>query len=260
MQDLTVAFVQSDIVWENKQANFNDLEQKFKQINSSIDIIVLPEMFQTGFSFKTYLLAEDWHNSETLLWLKKQAKNLNSAICASFMVQDEAKFYNRLVWVQADDKVYHYDKRHLFSMSDEPKHFNSGSNKLMIDFKGWRICPMVCYDLRFPVWIRNTELYDLLIFVANWPQKRSMHWEKLLQARSIENQCYTLGVNRVGNDGNGFYHDGRSQLVNPLGEPMIHIVDENGIYIQKINMKILKDIREKMPFLKDMDSFDLSIS
>ncbi|MFY0671879.1 MAG: amidohydrolase [Bacteroidia bacterium] len=256
MQDLNVAGIQFDIEWKNKASNFEFLEKEIEKI-SDADLIVLPEMFQTGFCFDVEELAEDLSNSETLKWLRNQAKKSNAALIASFMAKEKGKVYNRLVFVEPSGDLLTYDKRHLFSMSQEPEHFSAGSQKLIFEYKGWKICPMVCYDLRFPVWIRNKETYDLLVFIANWPERRSMHWQKLLQARAIENQCYVIGVNRVGEDGTGVYHDGRSAIIDALGEPIESAIHKPSIINVSLQKRHLSTIREKMPFLKDADDFEL---
>jgi len=255
MQNLKVAGIQFNINWKNKEKNFEYLNKELEKLKE-VDLVVLPEMFQTGFCFDLSL-AEDFANSETILWLKEWAKRLNTNIIASLMIKEDLAIYNRLVVAFENGEIETYDKRHLFSMSDEPKHFSAGKKKLIVDINGWRICPMVCYDLRFPVWIRNTENYDVLVFVANWPQKRSTHWEKLLEARSIENQCFTIGVNRVGDDGNATYHDGKSAIINPLGEKIEQIIDSEGILYAELQKVDLDEIRLKMPFLKDADNFEI---
>lgn len=258
MQDLKVVGIQFDIEWKSKAANFKYLESEIEKI-SDADLIVLPEMFQTGFCFDVEELAEDFEQSETFIWLKLQAQKSNAAIIASFMAKEDEKVFNRLVFMQPNGEFDTYDKRHLFSMSQEPKHFKAGHQKLIVEYKGWKICPMVCYDLRFPVWIRNKERYDLLVFIANWPERRSMHWDKLLQARAIENQCYVMGINRVGDDGIGIYHDGRSAIIDALGEPLESAIHDSSILNAQLQKRHLSTVREKMPFLKDADDFELKI-
>ncbi len=258
MQDLKVAGIQFNIFWKDKKANFKFLETELDKIND-VDLIVLPEMFQTGFCFDVDELAEEFETSNTLQWLTFQAHKKQAAIIGSFMVRFENKVYNRLVFMQPNGEFETYDKRHLFSMSAEPEHFAQGNKKLIVEYKGWKICPMVCYDLRFPVWIRNKENYDLLVFVANWPERRSMHWEKLLQARAIENQCFVIGINRVGNDGADVYHDGRSAIINALGEPFVSAVNSENTLEAVLQKRHLSIIREKMPFLKDADDFELKV-
>lgn len=255
MQALRVAGIQYDIVWKDKEANYRRIEKEL--LGLEVDVVVLPEMFQTGFCFEKELLAENLNDSPTLHWMQNQSERLQAVVTGSFIVREGEKYYNRLVWMCPDGTYQHYDKRHLFSMSEEPNHFSGGSQKLVVEWKGWKICPMVCYDLRFPVWIRNVEHYDLLLFVANWPQRRSMHWEKLLQARAIENQCFVVGVNRYGADGNGTHHDGRSAIINPLGEVLEEAVDAPKTLLQTLQYEDLTKTRRYMPFLKDADPFTL---
>ncbi|MGB0430485.1 MAG: amidohydrolase [Bacteroidia bacterium] len=258
MQNLKIAGIQFNISWKDKKTNYSYLENEISRVFDA-DIIVLPEMFQTGFCFDVDQLAEEFENSRTLIWLKEQAQNSGSALLGSFMAKEGDNVYNRLVFMQPNGSFDFYDKRHLFSMSAEPEYFTAGKRKLLINYKGWKICPMVCYDLRFPVWMRNKEQYDLLIFIANWPQRRSMHWEKLLQARAIENQCYVTGINRVGDDGNGVYHDGRSAIINALGEPITMAINQEETLQATLQKRHLSTIREKMPFLNDADDFKLKI-
>lgn len=255
MQDLSVAVVQPNIFWENKAKNFDQYTQLLSDTHDA-DLIVLPEMFQTGFCFNEKL-AERLADSETLKWMAELANSKNSVITGSFMVEDDGKVFNRLVWMKPDGEYETYDKRHLFSMSDEPKHFSAGDTRLFIELKGWKICPMICYDLRFPVWIRNTEFYDLVLFVANWPERRSQHWATLLQARAIENQCFVIGANRVGNDGNDIYHDGRSAIINPMGQELESNLHDQVVLSSTLQYEEITKIRRYMPFLKDADRFEL---
>jgi len=256
MQDLKIAGIQHDIVWKDKEANFDALSKILKGLD--VDLVVLPEMFQTGFCFEKEELAEHMSDSKTLKWLEAMASELQAVVTGSFIAVEDGQFYNRLAWMRPDGTYETYDKRHLFSMSDEPNHFTAGATKLIVDVNGWKVCPMICYDLRFPVWVRNSEYYDALIFVANWPQRRSMHWEKLLQARAIENQCYAIGVNRCGYDGNNIYHDGKSAIITPMGEVAQHIENEAGVLLQTIEASEIKKTRRYMPFLRDADAFELS--
>lgn len=255
MQDLKVSVVQPNILWENKSGNFEQYAELLKD-TQDVDLIVLPEMFQTGFCFNRNL-AERLAESETLQWMAELAQGKNSVITGSFIVEDDGKVFNRLVWMKPSGKFETYDKRHLFSMSDEPKHFSAGDTRLFTEWKGWKICPMICYDLRFPVWIRNTEFYDLLLFVANWPERRSQHWATLLKARAIENQCFVIGANRVGNDGNDIYHDGRSAIINPMGEELEGNLHDQVVLHTTLKYDEITKTRRYMPFLKDADRFEL---
>lgn len=256
MSDLRIFGLQYDIVWKDKKANFKKIEALESKIEEA-DIVVLPEMFQTGFCFDSQELSEDFDNSYTIKWLHEQAAKTNAVWVGSAMINEGDKVYNRLIWMPPNGDFLTYDKRHLFSMSEEPGHFTAGAQKLVVEYKGWKICPMVCYDLRFPVWIRNTEAYDLLLFVANWPERRSVHWEKLLEARAIENQCYVVGINRVGNDGNGVYHDGKSAFINPMGEKMEFSIHHETILEAELIKTEIENVRSRMPFLQDADKFTL---
>lgn len=256
MQDLTVAGLQTNIIWQDKEANFSEIGKLLQQI-VEVDLVLLPEMFQTGFCFDEHL-TEKMEDSPTLNWMREQSANHGFVLCGSIMMEENKRRYNRLLWVRPDGTYAYYDKRHLFSMTDEPKHFSAGSEKLVVDLKGWKICPMVCYDLRFPVWIRNVEAYDVLLFNANWPAKRSLQWQKLLQARAIENQCFVVGVNRVGDDGNKVYHDGRSAIINPLGEPLVEATHQPQVLKSTFQYHALQKVRRHMPFLSDRDEFSLS--
>ena len=256
MQDLVVVALQYEIVWKDREANMAKCEMLLSNI-SGVDLIVLPEMFQTGFCFDKEALAEREEDSPTIAWMTAIAHEKQAVVTGSLMVKKGDLVYNRLIWMTASGDYQTYDKRHLFSMSDEPQHFAAGSEKLIVELKGWKICPMICYDLRFPVWIRNTEMYDLLIFVANWPEKRSEHWEKLLQARAIENQCFVIGVNRVGADGNNIPHDGRSAIINPQGNVLETALVKPAILQQALQQDEIIKTRRYMPFLKDADRFTL---
>jgi len=200
---ISVSIIQSDIIWEDRLSNLENYQNKINQIEST-DLIVLPEMFTTGFSMNPKDISETM-SGETIQWMKANASKMNSAICGSIIIEEDDKYFNRFIWVNPDGSIHHYDKKHLFSFAGEDKNYTSGNNKLIIEYKGWKICPLICYDLRFPVWSRNSEGYDLLIYVANWPDKRKLAWKTLLTARAIENQCYVIGVNRVGKDTKNYY-------------------------------------------------------
>jgi len=254
MQDLKIAMVQSFQHWEDIDANLKMFGEKIRSISEPVDIIVLPEMFSTGFSMNPASLYETM-DGKAVNWMKAMASESKAVIAGSLIIKENENYYNRLVWIRPDGSYNTYDKRHLFSMAGEEKVFAPGSEKLIVVVNGWKICPMVCYDLRFPVWIRNVENYDLLLFVANWPDKRIEHWRKLLQARAIENQCFVVGVNRVGLDGNEIPYTGHSMFVNSQGEIQAEIIDEEKIEIINLNDESLNITRKYMPFLNDRDGF-----
>lgn len=260
--DLKVTLIQSNLYWENVDQNLAMFTDKINAIHEPTDIIVLPEMFNTGFSMDSERLAERM-NGKTLSWMMELAKQTNSVIVGSLIITEHDEFYNRLVWAQPNGDYYTYDKRHLFRMAGEHKHFSSGDELLIVHYKGWRICPLVCYDLRFPVWSRNiTEdggiAYDCLIYIANWPAARKAPWSKLLEARAIENQCYVIGVNRVGNDGNQINYSGNSALVNPKGE-IVSTISESSDTQQTLSISLqeLNDFRKKFPVGMDADVFEI---
>ena len=256
MNALSITTIQTTLFWEDITANLNQLADKLSSLTSLSDIIILPEMFTTGFSMSPAKFAEA-PNGKTLTWLKQQAKKTNAVITGSYIVKEKNHYYNRLVWMQPDGKFQTYDKKHLFSLSEEPKHYTAGQQKLIVNYKGWKICPLICYDLRFPVWSRNIENYDLLIYVANWPEKRAHHWRSLLMARAIENQTYTVGVNRVGSDGNQFYHSGDTSVIDYAGNLLVHTAQiENNTTIQ-LDYQKQQDFRNRFRFLADKDAFKL---
>lgn len=254
-QKLQITIVQAGLCWENAAANHQHFEELLQTV-SSTDIIVLPEMFSTGFSMKVEALAEP-ANGKTLLWMQQVAREKNAVVTGSVMITEDGKYYNRLYWCFPDGKVQHYDKRHLFRMGQEHEYYTAGTEKIFPEYKGWRICPLVCYDLRFPVWARNTEpFYDVLIYVANWPEVRSYPWKTLLTARAMENQCYVAGVNRVGDDGNQIPHAGDSGVIDPKGEWILR-ADPGVESVQTIviDKSELEDFRKKFPVLLDGDRF-----
>jgi omega-amidase len=256
MQDLKVALVQSHLHWEKPADNRKMFEDKLEDMQTPADIFLLPEMFTTGFTMEPKGLAENM-SGETVAWLQKIANLKNAVVTGSIIIEENGAYYNRLIWMQPDGQVQWYNKKHLFSMAGEEKVYFPGSEKLLVTWKGWKICPMICYDLRFPVWVRNVEDYDLLLFAANWPERRIMHWRKLLQARAIENQCFVIGVNRVGLDGKGINHTGNSMAVDPMGEILLEIENQDAIAIASLDQDELVRARRYMPFLKDRDSFEL---
>lgn len=256
MQDLTVTLIQTALHWENKEKNLSMFTDKLNTITSPTDVVLLPEMFATGFSMQSALLAEAM-NGPTVKWMKEQAARLNAVVCGSFIAHNNGKYYNRLVWMQPDGNYHTYDKRHLFRMGDEQQHYSAGDKRLLVQWKGWRICPMVCYDLRFPVWVRNRNDYDVLFFVANWPERRAAHWKLLLQARAVENISYCLGVNRVGDDGKGIYHSGDSSVFSARGEQLWQQSHREEIKTITLSKQDLLDYRKSFPAQLDADEFEL---
>ncbi len=256
-QSLTFSLVQSDIIWEDKAANLSQYSKLIQGIQGKKEIVLLPEMFSTGFSMNPAHLAEDM-NGPTVQWMKEIATQHRIILAGSFIAAEGDHFFNRFVWMQPDGQHYHYDKRHLFGFAEEDKHYNAGDKKLIVQVKGWKICPLVCYDLRFPVWARNAGAeYDVLLYVANWPQRRSLAWKTLLQARAIENQAYCIGVNRVGKDGKEIEYSGDSAVFGPLGEALLPPVNDAGVHTITLEKAPLEEARQHFPFLKDADRFAL---
>lgn len=253
---LHIAIIQTDIVWENPQANRDILAKKITSLNPKTDLVILPEMFTTGFSMNTDL-AETMHG-KTISWMQKLAAEKNCAITGSIIIAENENFYNRLIFVYPEGRFTSYDKRHSFTLGNEHLTYSSGNSKLLILFKGWKICPLICYDLRFPVWSRNTAHYELLIYVANWPEKRIYAWDSLLKARAIENLSYTLGVNRVGEDGNKYRYAGHSIALDFLGNPISEENCETEKVIEVVLHKEDQNLqRQQYGFLNDRDAFTI---
>lgn len=253
---MKIALIQSFLFWENPAANRNHFEEKISCLDEDVDLIVLPEMFTSGFTMQPKNVAETMQG-ETVLWLQSLAKVKKSAITGSLVIKENDNFYNRLVFVFPSGEIQFYDKKHLFTLAGEDEVYTAGNIKLIIEYKGWKICPLICYDLRFPVFSRNTEDYDLLLYVANWPQIRINAWDTLLKARAIENMSYTIGVNRVGQDDNKLEYNGHSQVINFLGDYILEPIDTKGAYIVELNKSELLLARKKFNFLNDRDSFVL---
>lgn len=253
---MKIALIQSSLSWENPKANRNHFEEKINTIAEKVDLIVLPEMFSTGFTMNPEAVAETMQG-DTVLWMQSLAKAKNSAITGSLIIKENDNFYNRLVFIFPSGEVQFYDKRHLFSLAGEDKMYTAGKEKLILEYLGWKICLLICYDLRFPVFARNVEKYDLLLYVANWPKPRINAWDILLKARSVENMCYTIGVNRIGTDGNNLAYVGHSQVVDFLGNYLLEPQEKEGIYITELNKENLFETRNKLGFLNDKDIFEL---
>lgn len=253
---MKVALVQSSIVWENPKSNRNFYEEKINALTEQVDLIVLPEMFTTGFTMNPSVVAETMQG-ETVQVLRSLAKAKKCAITGSLIINEGKNFFNRLVFVFPNGELQFYDKRHLFTLAGEDKVYTSGKEKLIVDYLGWKICPLVCYDLRFPVFARNTENYDLLLYVANWPKPRINAWDILIKARSVENMCYTIGVNRVGLDSNNLEYIGHSQVVDYLGNSILEPQESEAVFIVELNKDKMLETRKKLGFLNDLDSFEI---
>ena len=249
---MNITLVQSALYWENIEKNLSSFEEKLNNIGQT-DLIILPEMFSTGFSMNASAVAESMDGT-ALNWMRKTAAKKNCAITGSLIIRAGEKFFNRLIFMRPDGSFEQYDKKHLFTMAKEEETYTAGTEKIIIDYLGWKICPLICYDLRFPIWNRNLEDYDLAIYVANWPDRRSYHWRSLLTARAIENQCYVAAVNRVGTDGKDLYYSGHSSLIDPDGEINYQKADAEEIQQFDLNKEYLIEIRTKLPFLKDRDN------
>lgn len=274
MAPLTITTIQTNLVWENKNANLQLLGKKINGLQEKTEIVVLPEMFSTGFSMQPKLFAETMEG-ETVQWMKEISSSNKIILTGSLIIEENEQFYNRLIWMLPNGEFGYYDKRHLFGLAQEDKYYTAGNKRLIASVKGWKINLQVCYDLRFPLWARNRIVpieksieeesqtspdtrpeFDVLLYVANWPERRSHAWKTLLCARAIENQCYVVGVNRVGVDGNNISHSGNSLVIDPLGEVLYHMADEEDIFTITLQKEWLNDVRKKYPFWKDADDFN----
>ncbi|WP_372757365.1 amidohydrolase [Mariniflexile sp.] len=258
MQDqLKVAIIQSDLAWENPKQNRKLFSEKIKSIAKAVDIIVLPEMFATAFTMNAKAVAETMEG-KTVSWMQKKALKTGAAIIGSLIILENNKYYNRLLFVEPSGSISTYDKRHTFTLAGEHKVFTAGSKKIILEYKGWKICPLVCYDLRFPVWARNVENYDVLIYVANWPKPRVVAWDTLLKARAIENMSYVVGVNRVGLDGLQIEYSGNSAVYDVLGNAISNIKPhKEQVEIITLERSHINYYRNKLKFLDDKDAFTL---
>ncbi|PTX22708.1 putative amidohydrolase [Pontibacter mucosus] len=255
--DLRVTIVQTDLHWQDAEANRRMLSEKLAAAAPKTDLIVLPEMFTTGFSMTPQGIAEQ-ADTTTLGWMQEEAKRHQAVLTGSVMVQEGERFLNRLYWVRPDGTYAQYDKKHLFRMAREHDTYTPGNERLIVELKGWNVCPLVCYDLRFPVWSRNTDnAYDLLLYVANWPKVRRQPWSTLLQARAIENLAYVVGVNRVGTDSNDHAYSGDSAIIHPKGYHLLETAEVEGIHTVTLSKKELEDFREAFPAHLDADRFSL---
>ncbi len=263
MSSLTFTLIQTDLHWENRSANLPMLEDKINSIAGRTEVVILPEMFSTGFSMRPEVVAEP-ADGETFQWMKRISAAKKIILTGSISTHENGSYYNRLIWMLPNGQFGTYDKKHLFAYAHEDKHYTPGNRRLIASVKGWKINLLVCYDLRFPVWSRqsphqtnNNETleYDVLVYLANWPERRRHAWTTLLQARAIENQCFCIGVNRVGLDGNNINHSGDSMIINPLGDVLYHKTESEDIFTITLQKDDLQTIRDKMPFWKDADPF-----
>ena len=280
MSTLTITTIQANLQWEDKAANLQQFENKILAIRENTEVVVLPEMFSTGFSMKPETLAERM-DGPTLNWMERIAAQKRVILTGSLIIEEEGNYFNRLIWMLPNGQYGYYDKRHRFAYAGEDEHYTAGKKRLIASVKGWKVNLQVCYDLRFPVWSRQgpaaapppnnpSEIrsdpdpgkisepeYDLLIYVANWPQRRSHAWKTLLQARAIENQSYVVGVNRVGEDGNKIAHSGDTMIIDPLGEVVYHGLGEEAVYTYTLRKDHLEDVRSRFPFWRDADHFSV---
>ncbi|MBL0014552.1 MAG: nitrilase family protein [Flavobacterium sp.] len=254
---MKIAIVQSNLSWEEPETNRATFLKKINEIEEEVDLIILPEMFTSGFTMNPISVAESM-DGETVFWLKSIAKKRNCAIVGSVVITENENYFNRCLFVFPSGEVNTYNKRHLFTLAGEDRKYKAGKSKTIVYFRGFKICPLICYDLRFPVFSRNAEEYDLLLYVANWPEIRINAWDILLRARSVENQCFTIGVNRVGTDQNQLTYNGHSQAVDYLGNYLLEPQEEEGIFIITLDKNEMLQAREKLDFLSDRDSFTLS--
>ena len=253
MQDLKITLVQSELVWEDIPANLAAFGTRLDTIQEETDLIILPEMFSTGFSMNAPELAEPMDGS-AVSWLLRQSEKRNVDIAGSVIIKTRQRYYNRLLWARPDGSIQHYDKKHLFRMSGEEKVYHEGRSTLTVELHGWRIRPFICYDLRFPAWTRNSGTpYDLAFFTANWPAVRADQWNILLRARAIENQSYVIGVNRTGKDGNGIAYNGCSSVIDPVGRILFQKKDRPWIHTESLSYSLLQDYRRSFPAWMDRD-------
>ena len=256
LEKLSIHLIQVDLVWENREENIKTIQSEIEKLPEAANLVILPEMFSTGFTMKPELISESMTGA-TVEWMKEMAAKYNIALVGSIVIEEEKQYYNRLLFVTKDGILDTYDKRHLFSYAGEEKVYTAGIERKILNYKGWNICLQICYDLRFPVFCRNRGEYDLLVFVANWPESRIIAWDALLKARAIENICFVAGVNRIGNDKHDYYHNGHSQLLNYLGDYLVEPQEEAGSFQFEIQKQPLLDMRKILGFLNDADHFTL---
>ncbi|MFZ0728015.1 MAG: amidohydrolase [Desulfobacterales bacterium] len=258
MPDLTVTLIQTELEWEDAASNLRRFDRLIGGLETATDLIVLPEMFTTGFSMNAAALAEEM-SGRAVGWLQESARRTGAAVVGSLIIAADGRYYNRLCWARPDGTLETYDKKHLFGYAGEDRTYTAGGSALLVELKGWKIRPFVCYDLRFPVWVRNGHLadYDLALFIANWPQKRAAHWKALLPARAIENQCFVIGVNRIGSDGNGLCHSGDSSIIDPDGTVLFQNAHAPCVFTLTLERRRIDACRKEFPVLRDADQFAL---
>jgi len=257
MKTLNITLIQTELYWHNPAKNRAMFSDMIAKLDTPTDLVILPEMFTTGFTMQTHEQAE-LMSGETVRWMYATAKKHNLILMGSLIIEEHGDYYNRLMWMPPDGHCSHYDKRHLFRMAEEHHHYTAGTDRLIVELNGWRICPLICYDLRFPVFSRNCNDYDLLIYVANWPAKRRYAWQTLLKARAIENLAYVVGVNRIGQDGNGIAYSGDSAVLNYLGRELTSQADTPLITTVTLDYTALQQYRDSFPAHLDADAFTLS--
>ena len=256
-KELNIVAIQANLTWGNPEKNRLYFEQVINKLTLNTNLVVLPEMFSTGFTMKPSSVSETM-NGATVSWMINMAKTHNIGIIGSMVIQENNQYFNRAIFVHPSGSLEIYDKRHLFSLAGEDRQYTPGTNRIVIQFKGWRICPFICYDLRFPVWSRNTDNYDVLLFMANWPIPRIDAWDTLLKARAIENMSYCIGVNRIGEDENGYQYNGHTSAYNFLGEKVASTAEgKEDVLHCEISKTKLDEFRQKLNFLKDQDSFKI---
>ncbi|MBC7903126.1 MAG: amidohydrolase [Gemmatimonadaceae bacterium] len=261
MSTLTITIVQTRLHWEDKAANLAMLEEKILGVAGPTELVLLPEMFSTGFSMNPSRLAEGM-DGETVRWMKAVAAKKKVILAGSVIIEEDGAYFNRLIWMLPNGKSGVYDKRHRFAYAGEDQEYTAGNKRLIASVKGWKINLQICYDLRFPVWARQHQAsagpeYDLLVYVANWPEKRQHAWKSLLTARAIENQCYVAGINRVGEDGNGIVYNGGSTVIDPLGETLYQKDGDEDLFTITLRKEELDEVRERFPFWRDADNFTI---
>ncbi len=261
MSTLKITLIQTHLFWEDKGANLALLEQKIVNLAEPTEVVILPEMFTTGFSMQPTLHAETMEGP-SVQWMRKIAMTQKIILTGSLIIEENGNYYNRLIWMLPNGALGYYDKRHLFAFAGEDQHYTAGNKRLIASVKGWKINLQICYDLRFPIWARQAapNEYDVLVYVANWPEKRSPAWKTLLVARAIENQAFVVGVNRVGLDGNNIAHSGNSMVVSPLGEVLFHSADQESVFQVTLQRDELEQTRAQFPFWKDADFFTIQSS